>query len=166
MVCMSSRLRLSLIRLRAASGRTLSSTPSADDYWPDGTPKKFRGREAWKNWVRWDSPHREQTDELNRARHYFWHVDGRGRLWRKELDQPGRTFGQMRDARTLDFFFSHMQRNETGLYANDFPFISFRMHEHYFTCATREPFRLVHCVYRHQPLRSHHPHAGRAVTRP
>ena len=72
---------------------------SAADYWPDGTPKKFRGREAWKNWIDWDSPHQTETDELNRARHYFWHVDSRGGLWRKELNHPDQTFGQMRDAR-------------------------------------------------------------------
>ena len=110
-----------------------------EDRWPDGTPKRFKGRDAWKNWIDWNSPHRQETDELNRARHYFWHVDDRGRLWRKELDRPDEHFGQMRDARTLDFFFGHVQRNYTGLYADAFPFISFRMHEHYFTSCADSP---------------------------
>ena len=117
--------------------RRLASLGQSEDVWPDGTPKKFKGREAWKNWIDWDSPHRSQTDELNRARHYFWEVDDRGRLWRQELDAPGQRFGQMKDSRILDFFFGHMQANRTGLYGDEYPFISFRMHEHYFTrCAT------------------------------
>ncbi len=106
-------------------------------HWPDGTPKKFRGREAWKNWIDWDSPHRALTDELNRARHYFWHVDTRGRLWRKELNEPERTFGQMRDARIVDFFLGHVQRNATGLYEDLYPYVSLRAHEHYFTSCER-----------------------------
>ena len=79
--------RAACSRIRVAR---YSSARSSSDYWPDGTPKKFKGREAWKNWIEWDSPHRELTDELNRARHYFWHVDDRGRLWRKEIDRPDR----------------------------------------------------------------------------
>ena len=108
-------------------------------FWPDGTPKRFKGREAWKNWIDWDSQYRSQTDELNRARHYFFHVDHRGRLWRKDLDRLDSHEGQMRDSRTLDFFFGHMQRNVTGLHAALFPFISFRMHEHYFTSCSDAP---------------------------
>ena len=122
--------------LRPARSRPLCARAGDDSHWPDGTPKKFRGREAWKNWIDWDSPYREPTDENNRARHFFWHVDSRGRLWREELDRPGERFGQMRDTRVLDFFFGHVQRNETGLHGAEYPFVSFRMHEHYFTrCA-------------------------------
>ena len=35
-----------------------SHPPPPPDCWPDGTPKKFKGREAWKNWIDWESPHR------------------------------------------------------------------------------------------------------------
>ena len=136
---LAGRGRISLARgARLVAAPRRLSTRASEDFWPDGTPKKFRGREAWKNWIDWESPHRQQTDELNRARHYFWHVDHRGRLWRKELDQPDRTFGQMRDTRILDYFFGHMQRNTTGLYGG-YPFISFRMHEHYYTSCSDSP---------------------------
>lgn len=123
----------------AACSRRFSDKARSADYWPDGTPKKFKGRDAWKNWIDFDSPYRSQTDELNRQRHYFWHVDGRGRLWRKELHRLDSHEGQMKDSRTLDFFFGHMQRNVTGLHAEVFPYISFRMHEHYFTSCTDAP---------------------------
>ena len=127
--------------MRAPQGqlRRLGTRTVDADTWLDGTPKKFRGREAWKNWIEWDSPHREQTDELNRQRHYFWHVDTRGRLWRKELDRLDANEGQMRDSRVLDHFFGHMQRNSTGLHAESFPYVSFRMHEHYFTSCADAP---------------------------
>eukprot|EP00438_Fugacium_kawagutii_P030565 Skav210924 [mRNA] locus=scaffold978:10499:14224:- [translate_table: standard] len=47
-----------------------SSTPltcgvghfSSESHWPDGTPKRFRGKEAWKNWINWDAPFREESD--------------------------------------------------------------------------------------------------------
>jgi hypothetical protein len=42
-------------------------------------------------------------------------------------------FGELKDARILDFFFGHMQRNDTPTYQEQYPFISYRMHEHYFT---------------------------------
>ena len=123
----------------SSNGGGGGDTQQAHDTWPDGTPKKFKGREAWKNWIDWDSPHRSATDELNRQRHYFFHVDSRGRLWRKELDRLDGHEGQMRDSRTLDFFFGHMQRNATGLYAERFPYVSFRAHEHYFTSCADAP---------------------------
>ena len=56
------------------------------EYWPDGTPKKFSGAESWKNWIDWDSPHRNLTDELNRERKFFFEVDPRGHLFRLEID--------------------------------------------------------------------------------
>jgi hypothetical protein len=126
-------------RCGAWQPRRTSGGVASDDVWPDGTPKKFKGREAWKNWIDWDSPYRQQTDELNRQRHYFFHVDARGRLWRKELDRLDSHDGQMRDPRMLDFFFGHMQRNRTGLHATLFPYMSFRIHEHYFTSCTDAP---------------------------
>jgi hypothetical protein len=129
----------SVLHQRVRALATAGSGRANPDFWPDGSPKKFCGREAWKNWIDWDSKHTELTDELNRARHYFWHVDNRGRLWRRELDRPGVRFGQMRDARILDVFFSHMQANRTGLYAAEYPYISFRMHEHYFTSCADAP---------------------------
>ena len=107
--------------------------------WPDGTPKKFRGREAWKNWIDFDSPHTEQSDLLNRQRHYFFHVDERGRLWRKELHALEEHQGQLREPRILDFFFGHLQRNRTGAHEDRFPYVSFRAHEHYFTSCAEMP---------------------------
>jgi hypothetical protein len=119
-----------------ATAAEVSPEAWASDHWPDGTPKKFKGRDKWKNWVDWDSSFKEQTDELNRLRHYFFEVDSRGRLFRKELHRLDTHDGQVRDPSILNHFFGHMQRNCTGLYADLFPFVSFRMHEHYFTrCA-------------------------------
>eukprot|EP00966_Prymnesium_polylepis_P303582 7012935-Prymnesium_polylepis.1 len=68
-----------------AAAAEVSAAEFSADRWPDGTPKRYRGREAWKNWIDFESQHTGQTDELNRMRHYFFHVDARGRLWRKEL---------------------------------------------------------------------------------
>ena len=123
----------------AAADAEVSSAEFYSEVWPDGTPKRFRGREAWKNWIDFDSPYRAQSDDLNRQRHYFFHVDTRGRLWRKELHQPEEDFGQLRDPRLLDHFFGHMQHNFTGLHSDRFPFISLRAHEHYFTSCTVAP---------------------------
>ena len=107
--------------------------------WPDGTPKKYRGRDAWKNWIDFDSPHKAESDELNRKRHYFFHVDARGRLWRKELHRLHEHDGQLRDSRLLDYFFGHMQRNRTGLHEENFRYVSLRAHEHYFTSCIESP---------------------------
>ena len=96
----------------ASHGRRYSSSDNENDdgkseqeYWPDGTPKQFSGKESWKNWINFDSEFREPTDELNRARHFFFEVDAKGRLHRLELDQPGKRFGQIRDgtSHTLSF---------------------------------------------------------------
>jgi hypothetical protein len=75
----------------------------------DRTVQKFTGRDAWKNWVDWDSPHTEQTDELNRRRHFFYHVDSKGRLLRRELgaDPPRWPQGQIRDSGFLEYVASH-----------------------------------------------------------
>jgi len=107
--------------------------------WPDGTPKKFQGKESWKNWIDWDSPYTELTDEMNRKRHFFWKVDSKGRLWRLELDQPGQSFGQMKDPSIIDYFFGHIELNATGQYDEDFPFLSRRRHEMYFVCCDDSP---------------------------
>ena len=122
-----------------AAAAECSASEFVADLWPDGTPKRFRGREAWKNWIDYDSPFKSQTDELNRMRHYFFHVDDRGRLWRKELHRLEEHDGEVRDSRTLDYFFGHMQVNTTGKYQNLFPFLSRRAHEHYFTSCSAAP---------------------------
>jgi len=119
-----------------AAAAEVSPEAWASDHWPDGTPKQFKGRDKWKNWIDWDSRYKEQTDELNRRRHYFYELDARGRLFRKELHRLDTHDGQIRDAAILNHFFGHIQRNTTGLYADLFPWVSLRMHEHYFTrCA-------------------------------
>ncbi|CAE8681232.1 unnamed protein product, partial [Polarella glacialis] len=118
---------------KAATPPTPPTTAASPDvHWPDGTPKKFRGKENWKNWINWESPFRDETDELNRQRHFFWEVDEKGALWRLELDQPGKRFGQMRFPKVLDDFFGHLQRNDSGVFQEAFPFVSLRTHEHYF----------------------------------
>eukprot|EP00928_Gymnodinium_smaydae_P090120 TRINITY_DN73969_c0_g1_i1.p1 TRINITY_DN73969_c0_g1~~TRINITY_DN73969_c0_g1_i1.p1 ORF type:complete len:320 (-),score=62.99 TRINITY_DN73969_c0_g1_i1:39-998(-) len=116
----------------AVARRSFSGALGPEDVWPDGTPKKFRGKDAWKNWIRWDSPFRDQTDELNRQRHFFFEVDNKGALWRLELDRPGERFGQLRHAKAVDAFLSHIQQNVTGHFESLFPFVSLRTHEHYF----------------------------------
>lgn len=100
--------------------------------WPDGTPKKFQDpKEEWRNWINYDSSFREQTDELNRERIFFWEVDLKGRLWRKELAHLEERFGEMKDIRIVDYFFSRVQRNQTGMF-EEWPWVSYRMHEKYF----------------------------------
>lgn len=113
--------------------------------WPDGSHKKFVGKDAWKNWIDWDSPFREETDELNRRRHFFYHVDDRGRLFRRERAQPTPKppNGEIRDAAFIGYFFSHVQptlgfgrRLETDehatIYAAEgYQFVCRRAHEAY-----------------------------------
>jgi len=122
--------------LSGARGHFQCGTPRAaaggSDFWPDGTPKRFKGKEAWKNWINWDAPFREQSDDLNRLRHFFWEVDDKGRLWKLELDCLGERFGQMRHTKVLDELLGHMQHNNSGFYTEAFPFVSKRTHEHYF----------------------------------
>ena len=48
-----------------AAAAEVSPESWASEHWPDGTPKKFTGRDKWKNWIKWDSKFTEQTD----ARH-------------------------------------------------------------------------------------------------
>eukprot|EP00123_Amoebidium_parasiticum_P010425 comp20095_c0_seq1/m.24764 comp20095_c0_seq1/g.24764 ORF comp20095_c0_seq1/g.24764 comp20095_c0_seq1/m.24764 type:complete len:230 (-) comp20095_c0_seq1:60-749(-) len=105
-----------------------------DDSW-----KKWKGADEWKNWVDWESKYRSQSDELNRKRHYFWYLDAKGRLLRRELHEPERTFGQMREAKILDYFFTHLERNRTGEYLPAYPYLSVRMHEHYFLACEAGP---------------------------
>eukprot|EP01043_Picozoa_sp_COSAG02_P015957 COSAG02_NODE_692_length_18432_cov_12.452681_7_plen_395_part_00 len=112
---------------------------------PDESQKKFVGKDAWKNWIDWDSPFREETDELNRRRHFFYHVDDRGRLFRRERAQPPPKSpnGEIRDAGFIGYFFSHVQptlgfgrRPETDeharIYAAEgYHFVCRRAHEAY-----------------------------------
>jgi len=101
--------------------------------WPDGTPKQFQDpKENWKNWINWEAPYKDQTDELNRKRQFFFEVDTKGRLWRKEFHDLSVRHGEMKDARILDFFFGHVQRNLTGSFEDTFPWVSYRVHEQYF----------------------------------
>ena len=56
-------------------------------YEPHGTDTRFFSsflsalpkdpKDQWKNWIAYDAPFTEQTDELNRARHFFWEVDAK-----------------------------------------------------------------------------------------
>jgi hypothetical protein len=108
--------------------------------WPDGTPKKFQDpKEEWRNWINYDSEHTMLTDELNRKRIFFWEVDSKGRLWRKEVDHIESRFGEMKDVRIIDHFFGHVQRNQTGEFEDGWPWVSYRMHERYYLrCALSE----------------------------
>jgi len=72
-------------------------------------------------------------------RHFFFRVDGKGQLWRLELDQPGQNFGQLKESRMLDFFFSHLQRNTEYSQYKGFPYLSQRMHERYFVSCSNAP---------------------------
>ena len=120
---------------------------------PDGLQKTFIGKDAWKNWIDWASPFREETDELNRRRHFFYHVDDRGRLFRRERGRPPPNWprGEIRDAGFLGYFFSHVQptlgvdkRLETHeharLYASEgYRFVCRRAHEAYWLSCTSAP---------------------------
>ena len=125
--------------------------PQGADCWPDGTPKRFQGREAWKNWINWDSAYTEQTDELNRRRHFFYHVDNRGRLFRRELGEPPPKWphGEIRDSAFLEYFFAHVQpaaeAAEAGGYAaQGYGFVSRRAHEAYWLSCASAPVVFNH----------------------
>eukprot|EP00964_Phaeocystis_antarctica_P011507 scaffold6361_cov39-Phaeocystis_antarctica.AAC.1 len=45
-----------------AASAEVSPDSWSSDHWPDGTRKKFTGRDKWKNWIEWDSKFTEQTD--------------------------------------------------------------------------------------------------------
>ncbi|CAE7442613.1 unnamed protein product [Symbiodinium natans] len=117
---------------RAFLGRPGLRRLLSETHWPDGTPKRFRGKDAWKNWINWDAPFQGLSDELNRQRRFFWEVDEKGALWRLEIDQPGQRFGQMRHAKVVDDFFAHLQQNRTGHFEDEFPFVSLKTHESYY----------------------------------
>lgn len=123
-----------------------AASPEPTNTWPDGTPKLFQGAEAWKNWIDWNSRHTDQTDELNRLRHFFYHVDSRGRLLRRDLGEPAPRWptGHIRDKRFLEYFFTHIQPNPTGLYADEYPFLSRRAHEAYFVSCSDAPLVFNH----------------------
>eukprot|EP00736_Rhodelphis_marinus_P012146 Rmarinus@m.7252 len=70
----------------------------------DNSWMKWKGKDSWKNWIKWDSEFVALSDELNRKRHYFWSVDHQGRLFRKELGES-KLFGEMKDVKILDYFF-------------------------------------------------------------
>ena len=36
-------------------------------------------QDSWKNWINWDAPFRDPSDELNRQRRFFWEVDEKAR---------------------------------------------------------------------------------------
>ena len=132
-------------------GRGGGLGPQGADCWPDGTPKRFQGREAWKNWINWDSAYTEQTDELNRRRHFFYHVDNRGRLFRRELGElpPKWPHGEIRDSAFLEYFFAHVQpaaeAAEAGGYAaQGYGFVSRRAHEAYWLSCASAPVVFNH----------------------
>lgn len=67
------------------------------------------------------------TDAFNAARHYFYYINVHGHLYsimRPDLSSlpTGPTF--LRDAKQLHFFFKRLRRNDTGLFADQFPFVS------------------------------------------
>eukprot|EP00435_Cladocopium_sp_Y103_P037353 s1042_g9.t2 len=136
----SAMRRLCQSKLRRAKG-FFARWRHAESHWPDGTPKRFRGKDAWKNWINWDAPFREESDELNRQRKFFWEVDDKGALWRIELQETGR-FGQMKHPKVVDDFFSHLQRNRTGEFPS-FPFVSLKTHEHYYVRWAKQTARLA-----------------------
>ena len=146
MFCIRNHLRRSAALTRSAT--TTTTTTTRVESWPDGTPKKFQGKESWKNWINYDTKHDNLTDELNRLRHFFWEVDTRGKLWRLEIDEldgdghvvgAPRRCGQMREPKILDFFFPHVYMNDTQLYQRNFPFVVRRAHEMYFCRTTWDP---------------------------
>jgi hypothetical protein len=106
--------------------------------WSLGSPKEYQGAaDEWKNWIDWNSKFKAQTDELNRDRHFFFTADDKGRLWRKELHELDKHQGEVKDGKFLDYFYSRVQRNTTGLHT-DWPYVSFRLHEHYFVRSSSE----------------------------
>jgi len=78
------------------------------------------------------------SDELNRLRHFHYYVDFKGRLWRQEIDKPGKLFGFIKEGDLLDDFFQRVRPNNTNLY-NDYPFVATFGIEKYFVTAKESP---------------------------
>eukprot|EP01134_Creolimax_fragrantissima_P002106 CFRG2106T1 len=107
----------------------------------------------WQKWINYESPYHSQSDELNRARHFFWHIDGKGRLLRRELSQPpvdegdvtgdGKSpvshFGILTHSNTVDRFFDNLRRNVTGRYRPPYKYVSHMGHERYFATCNLAP---------------------------
>jgi len=62
-----------------------------------GKTKKFRHFQFRNN---------ISSDELNRLRHFHYYVDFKGRLWRQEIDKPGKLFGFIKEGDVRLFLFS------------------------------------------------------------
>jgi len=110
-----------------------------------GADKQEEKLAPWQKWINYESPFKSQTDELNRKRHYFWRVDSKGRMLRRELHVPNETFGELKAPKARDLLLAVVKRNTTGQYIepengsetssttnNCFPFLAMRLHEHNF----------------------------------
>lgn len=97
----------------------------------------------WKKWVNFQSEYKNSTDRLNRLRVYFWYVDARGRLWRKELGQR-ELFGQYKEPKTVDYMLSSLQINSFDFFSKEYPFYSQYTYQHNFFKAEITPI-----VYHH-----------------
>jgi len=79
------------------------------------------------------------SDKLNRLRHFHYFVDSKGRIWRIEIDKPGKLFGVLKEDQYRDTFFKYLKKNTTGLYLPDFPYLSTRGKELYFVTTSNSP---------------------------
>ena len=94
---------------------------------------------AFQRWLNFGAEHKSPSDILNRARSYFWYVDGRGRVLRTTIEEPERRQGELRDQKMLDMFFSNVAHNATGRFS-DWPFLfRYANERHYVRCSRVSP---------------------------
>lgn len=98
-----------------------------------GTQKRWV--HFYPNPINFESEYQGANDKLNRLRHYFWVVDNRGRLWRRELNPKAPLQGEMRQPDFKDKFFQKLHINNMKDVYPDFPYLSIRGKElNFVTC--------------------------------
>jgi len=109
---------------------------------------------SWQKWINFNSPFHAESDQLNRLRHYFWHVDSRGRLYRRHLAHSSGFNGQLTHPRVVNQILSQVQYNSAvASYNPYYPYLSLRAHEHYFiSCQERTPIVFRDLVITKPPL--------------
>ena len=127
-------------RTAIVCSRSYTTAAAAATDREDNKKKETEKLAPWQKWINYESPFKTQTDELNRKRHYFWKVDAKGRMLRRELHAPNETFGELKAPKARDLLLAVVKRNKTGFYiepengntTNCFPFLAMRLHEHNF----------------------------------
>jgi len=73
-------------------------------------------------------------------------VDSKSRIWRTEIDKPGKLFGVLKEDSFRDSFFENLKVNTSGLYLPDFSYLSTRGTEQYFVAASKSPIIFTNLI--------------------